>query len=168
MSERRPYVTLRVWTPRDASVTFVRQVAPVITDLTGRRAEAGRAGRGPAGGGPRTGDYPTGAWAPGESRGYHIGVEVPPADTGRRMLAARISLVATSPSGPPEVLGQGLVPVTWTEDEAGTTDTARLLATAADAAEEATGTVRLKKPSEAADERPLVTRSVRTVRMKKR
>jgi hypothetical protein len=100
-------VALRVWTPQHATVKFVKQVAPTVDDLTGRRAPSG----------PQAGDYPTGAWGPGESRDYHVGVEVTPAGVGQEMLAARVSLVAQSPSGA-EVLGQGLVRVIWTDDEA--------------------------------------------------
>jgi hypothetical protein len=100
-------VALRVWTPQHAVVRFVKQVAPALGDLTGRRAPSG----------PQAGDYPTGAWGPGESRDYHIGIEVNPADVGQEMLAARVSLVRSSPSGA-EVLGQGLVRAIWTDDEA--------------------------------------------------
>jgi hypothetical protein len=64
------------------------------------------------------GDYPTGAWGTGESRDYHLGVQVAAAGAvGQEMLAARVSLVAVSPSGP-EVLGQGLVKAIWTDEEA--------------------------------------------------
>ena len=64
-----------------------------------------------------------GAWGPGESRDYHIGIEVNPAGVGQEMLAARVSLVMSSPSGAAggprdEVLGQGLVRAIWTDDEA--------------------------------------------------
>jgi hypothetical protein len=100
-------VALRVWTPQGATVKFVKQVAPAVDDLTGRRAPSG----------PQSGDYPTGAWGPGESRDYHVGVEVTPAGVGQEMLAARVRLVADSPSGA-EVLGQGLVRAIWTDDEA--------------------------------------------------
>jgi hypothetical protein len=100
-------VALRVWTPQHATVKFVKQVAPTVDDLTGRRTPSG----------PQSGDYPTGAWGPGESRDYHVGVEVNPAGVGQEMLAARVSLVAGSPSGA-EVLGQGLVRALWTDDEA--------------------------------------------------
>lgn len=82
-------VALRVWTPANAVVKFVKQVAPALEDLTGRRAEAG----------PRAGDYPTGSWGD-ESRDYHVCVEVPAAAVGNEMLAARISLVL-----PPSVAG---------------------------------------------------------------
>jgi von Willebrand factor type A C-terminal domain/von Willebrand factor type A domain len=200
-------VALRVWTPQHATVRFVKQVAPAVDDLTGRRAPSG----------PQSGDYPTGAWGPGESRDYHVGVEVNPADVGKEMLAARVSLVASSPSGA-EVLGQGLVRALWTDDEAlstkinprvahytgqaelaaviqeglearkqgdeetataklgravalahqsGNEDTAKLLAKVVDVVDVETGTVRLKKKVDDADEMALDTRSTKTVRARK-
>jgi hypothetical protein len=100
-------VSLRVWTPQHATVKFVKQVAPAVEDLTGRRTQSGA----------QAGDYPTGAWGPGESRDYHVGVEVNPAGVGQEMLAARISLVTGTSAGA-EVLGQGLVRAIWTDDEA--------------------------------------------------
>jgi hypothetical protein len=107
MSKQLPDVLLRVWTPQLAELKFVKQVAPAIDDLTGRRTAVG----------PQAGEYPTGAWAPGESRDYHVAITVTPANPGQEMLAARVSLVASSPEGQ-QVLGQGLVRVTWTDDEA--------------------------------------------------
>lgn len=104
-------VALRLWTPQGARVKFVKQVAPTVEDLTGRRAEAG----------PRAGDYPTGSWGE-ESRDYHVCVEVPPAGVGQEMLAARVSLVLPSPGGEaPQVLSQGLVRAVWTDDLAAST-----------------------------------------------
>jgi hypothetical protein len=96
-------VALRVWTPQSAVVRFVKQVAPAVDDLTERRTQSG----------PQAGDYPTGAWGPGESRDYHVSVEVNPAGVGQEMLAARVSLISGS-----DVLGQGLVRAVWTDDEA--------------------------------------------------
>jgi hypothetical protein len=107
MSKQLPDVLLRVWTPQQAALKFVKQVAPAIDDLTSRRLASGA----------QAGDYPTGAWAPGESRDYHVAVTVNPAGLGQEMLAARVSLVASSPDGQ-QVLGQGLIRVTWTDDEA--------------------------------------------------
>jgi len=107
MSKQLPDVLLRVWTPQQAALKFIKQVAPAIDDLSRRRLTAGA----------QAGDYPTGAWAPGESRDYHVEVTVNPANPGQEMLAARVSLVASSPDGQ-QVLGQGLIRVTWTEDEA--------------------------------------------------
>jgi hypothetical protein len=107
MSKQLPDVMLRVWTPQQATAKFVKQVAPAIDDLTGRRSQTS----------PQVGEYPTGAWAPGESRDYHVGVQVNVGGVGQEMLAARVSLVASSPSGQ-QILGQGLIRATWTEDEA--------------------------------------------------
>jgi hypothetical protein len=207
MSKQLPDVSLRVWTPQQATVRFVKQVAPAIDDLTARRAQSGA----------QASDYPTGAWAPGESRDYHVGIQVNAANADQEMLAARVSLVASSADGQ-QVLGQGLIKATWTEDEelstrispgvahytgqaeladairdgleaskrgdgetatarlgravalahqAGNQDTAQLLAKVVDVVDEATGTVRLKKKVEAADEMALDTRSTKTVRVKK-
>ncbi|KPI18603.1 von Willebrand factor type A [Actinobacteria bacterium OK074] len=99
-------VALRLWTPVGTTIKFVKQVAPTVEDLTGRRTEAG----------PRAGDYPTGSWGD-ESRDYHVCVEVPVADLGREMLAARVSLVVPQPDGSVQNLGaQGLVRAVWTDD----------------------------------------------------
>jgi hypothetical protein len=95
-------VALRLWTPQGSTVKFVKQVEPSLVDLTERRTESA----------PRSGDYPTGAWGP-ESRDYHVCVQVPPAGVGDKMLAARVSLVA---SGSGEVLGKGQVIAVWTDD----------------------------------------------------
>jgi hypothetical protein len=104
-------VALRLWTPAGARIRFVKQVAPSVEDLTGRRGEAG----------PRAGDYPTGSWGD-ESRDYHVCVEVPPAEVGREMLAARVSLVVPRADGSAENLGaQGLVRAIWTDDPAAST-----------------------------------------------
>ncbi|HYB46880.1 MAG TPA: hypothetical protein VED20_05890, partial [Streptosporangiaceae bacterium] len=99
-------VALRVWTPQHAKVRFIRQVAPAVEDLTGRRTQAT----------PQAGDYPTGAWGT-ESRDYHLCVDVQPGRAGQEMLAARVSLNLHSASGP-QTLGQGLIRAIWTEDEA--------------------------------------------------
>ncbi|MFE7671951.1 VWA domain-containing protein [Streptomyces albidoflavus] len=100
-------VALRLWTPQGAEVTFVKQVAPSVNDLTARRSAAG----------PRAGDYPTGSWGD-ESRDYHVCVRVPAADVGREMLAARVSLVVPQPDGGATPLAQGLVRAVWTDDTA--------------------------------------------------
>jgi hypothetical protein len=200
-------VALRVWTPQHAAVRFMKQVAPEVADLTGRRAQSG----------PQAGDYPTGAWGPGESRDYHLGIRVTAAGVGQEMLAARVSLVTGEPPAP-EVLGQALVRAIWTSDEAlstrinahiahytgqaelaqviqeglearkrgdedtataklgravalaeqsGNEDTAKLLAKVVDVVDAATGTVRLKKTVNDADEMALDTRSTKTVRTRK-
>ncbi|MET8075604.1 VWA domain-containing protein [Streptomyces sp. NPDC005303] len=99
-------VALRVWTPVGTAIKFVKQVAPTVEELTDRRTEAG----------PRAGDYPTGSWGD-ESRDYHVCVEVPAANIGQEMLAARVSLVVPQPDGSTQNLGaQGLVRAVWTDD----------------------------------------------------
>ena len=99
-------VALRVWTPQHATVRFVRQVAPAVEDLTARCTKAT----------PQAGDYPAGAWGT-ESRDYHLCVDVEPGRAGQEMLAARVSLMLSTASGP-QTLGQGLIRAIWTEDEA--------------------------------------------------
>jgi hypothetical protein len=196
-------VAVRVWTPQSAQTKFVRQVAPTVNDLTGRRTQSS----------PQAGDYPTGAWAGGESRDYHVCVEVSAAAIGQEMLAARVSLMVGD-----QAQGQGLVRALWTDDEAlstrinsnvahytgqaelaqaiqdglearktgdeelatarlgravalaqesGNDDTAKLLAKVVDVVDAASGTVRLKKKVDDADEMALDTRSTKTVRTKK-
>lgn len=81
-------VALRLWTPVGVEIRYVKQVAPTVQALTGRRTEVG----------PRAGDYPTGSWGD-ESRDYHLCVQVPEAGIGQEMLAARVSLVLPGPAG---------------------------------------------------------------------
>ncbi|WP_409237342.1 vWA domain-containing protein [Streptomyces sp. PA5.6] len=103
-------VSLRLWTPVGVEIKFVKQVAPTVEELTGRRTEAG----------PRAGDYPTGSWGD-ESRDYHICVQVPGAELGQEMLAARVSLVVPQEDGSAQTLSQGLVRAVWTDDMAAST-----------------------------------------------
>lgn len=99
-------VRLRIWTPKGATIRFVKQVAPTVVDLTDRRAV-------PDPEKPLIGEYPTGSWGT-ESRDYHVCVEVRPGQVGDEMLAGRVSLVG--PDGTP--LGQGLIRAIWTDDTA--------------------------------------------------
>ncbi|WP_392670552.1 VWA domain-containing protein [Streptomyces sp. LN785] len=105
-------VALRLWTPVGVEIKFVKQVAPMVAELTDRRTGAG----------PRAGDYPTGSWGD-ESRDYHVCVQVPEAGIGQEMLAARVSLILPDPSGAaaPQTLSQGLVRAVWTDDMAAST-----------------------------------------------
>ncbi|MFD9868238.1 VWA domain-containing protein [Streptomyces niveus] len=98
-------VALRLWTPVGVEIKFVKQVAPTVEDLTGRRTEANA----------RAGDYPTGSWGD-ESRDYHVCVQVPEAGVGQEMLAARVSLILPAADGTSQVLSQGLVRAVWTDD----------------------------------------------------
>ncbi|NJP68343.1 VWA domain-containing protein [Streptomyces spiramenti] len=87
-------VALRLWTPAGATPVFVKQVAPAVEDLTGRRADAG----------PGTGDYPVGSWGV-ESRDYHLCLRVPGGDVGQDLLVGRVSLVTHDPYGAVVTLG---------------------------------------------------------------
>ena len=207
MSKHLPDVLLRVWTPQHAE-DEVRQAG---------RARHRRPHRPPGAVRPAGGRLPDRRLGAGGERDYHVGIEVKPAFIGQQMLAARVSLVASSPEGE-QVLGKGLIQVTWTDDEAlstrlnprvasytgqaelaaaiqdglearqqgdeetatarlgravalaheaGNDATARLLSKVVDVLDEATGTVRLKKKVDAADEMALDTRSTKTVRVTK-
>ncbi|MGC5342408.1 vWA domain-containing protein [Streptomyces sp. DT171] len=104
-------VALRLWTPVGVEIQFVKQVAPTVVDLTGRRSDAG----------PQAGDYPTGSWGD-ESRDYHVCVRVPQAGIGHEMLAVRVSLILPDPAGgTPTTLSHGLVRAVWTNDMAAST-----------------------------------------------
>ena len=201
-------VALRVWTPQDARLRFVKQVVPSLEDLSGKRAAAGS----------QTGDYPTGAWGE-ESREYHLFVEVPAKGMGQRLRAAWVKLVAPGADGTAdEVLASANVLAEWTDDEAKSTQingrvadhtnqqelasaiqeglqarrdgdldsaTARLgravalahvsgndaiaarLGKVVDVLDPVTGTVKLKKHVEKADEMSLDTQSTKTVRTRK-
>ena len=193
-------VQLKVWTPVNSTVRFVKQVRPDITDLTGKRTEDG----------PRAGRYPLGSWG-SENRDYHVCVDVNPGAAGDEMLAARVSVVEGD-----DVLTQCLVRAVWTDDtalstrinrqvasytgqaeladaiqagiearkagddrtatikfgraaqlarETGNTAIEEQLGKVVDIEDAVTGTVRLKRKVEAADEMALDTRSTKTVRV---
>ena len=95
-------VQLKVWTPVNSTVRFVKQVEPQVADLTGKRVEDG----------PRAGRYPLGSWGQ-ESRDYHICVDVPAGASGDEMLAARVHIM----EGDTEH-ARCLVRAVWTDDSA--------------------------------------------------
>ncbi|GAA4586403.1 hypothetical protein BJY16_007900 [Actinoplanes octamycinicus] len=193
-------VQLKVWTPVNASVRFVKQVEPQVMDLTGKRVEDG----------PRAGRYPLGSWGQ-ESRDYHVCIDVPAGKAGDEMLAARVSVVEGD-----TVHAQSLVRAVWTEDtalstrinrqvahytgqaelaqtiqegiaareagdertatikfgraaqlahESGNKATEDLLSKVVEIEDAATGTVRLRRKVNAADEMALDTQSTKTVRV---
>ncbi|WIM93758.1 VWA domain-containing protein [Actinoplanes oblitus] len=193
-------VQLKVWTPVNATVRFVKQVEPQVMDLTGKRVEDG----------PRAGRYPLGSWGQ-ESRDYHVCIDVPSGKAGDEMLAARISVVEGD-----TVHAQSLVRAVWTEDtalstrinrqvahytgqaelaqtiqdgiaareagdertatikfgraaqlahESGNKATEELLSKVVEIEDAATGTVRLRRKVNAADEMALDTQSTKTVRV---
>jgi uncharacterized protein YegL len=93
---------LRVWAPQGARVLFVRQVAPQVEDLTGRRTDVN----------PLTGAYPTGAWSD-ETREYHVAVRLAARPVGADQAAARVQV---SIGG--KAMSQGLIKAVWSADEA--------------------------------------------------
>jgi hypothetical protein len=95
-------VALRVKTPSSVRVSFVKQVAPTVEDLTGLGAQVD----------DQTADYPTGAWGSNESRDYHVCVLVPAQAIGEEMLAARMSLMVGD-----EVRAKSSLRAIWTDDE---------------------------------------------------
>ncbi|MFI7603096.1 VWA domain-containing protein [Actinoplanes sp. NPDC049681] len=193
-------VQLKVWTPVNSTIRFVKQVEPQVVDLSGKRTEDG----------PRAGRYPLGSWG-SESRDYHVCVDVTAGAAGDEMLAARVSVVEGD-----VVHAQCLVRAVWTDDtalstrinrqvahytgqaeladaiqagiearkagddrtatlkfgraaqlahESGNKATEELLATVVEIEDAATGTVRLRRKVDAADEMALDTRSTKTVRV---
>ena len=96
---------LRFWAPQGAEVMFVRQVAPTIEDLTNRATQVSALIR----------DFPTGSWGD-EQRDYHVAVRVPAKPLGAEQLAARVQLMVDD-----EIVAQGLVRATWSDDSTLTT-----------------------------------------------
>ncbi len=99
-------VRLKIWAPKGSTVRYVKQVAPAIEDLTDSATQEG----------PLVRAYSTGAWGGGESRDYHVCVDVPPGEVGQEKLAARVMLDVDG-----QEISQGLVRAIWTEDSALTT-----------------------------------------------
>jgi hypothetical protein len=100
MSRGVPDARLRVWVPQGSEVQFVRQVAPVVEDITARGVQIS----------PLVREFPTGAWGD-ESRDYHVAVRVPTAPVGSERLAARVEVVVND-----QVLAKGLVKAIWSTD----------------------------------------------------
>ncbi|GIH73993.1 vWA domain-containing protein [Planobispora longispora] len=196
-------VALRIWTPQNGRVRYLKQVSPTLADLTGMRAPVDQL----------TGDYPTGAWG-AETRVYHLCVEVAPGTVGQEIRGAWVRLVVP---GGGEILARGNVLAQWTDDlalstrvspgvahytgqaelfdliqeglsaraagdldtatarlgraralaeQSGNDETARLLAKVVEI-DPGTGTARLRRSVDKADEIALDTGSVRTARMRR-
>ncbi len=105
LAKRIPNVTLRIWTPRGAEVTLLKQLEPILTDLNG--TDVDDAGQ--------TREYPLGAWGD-EARDYHLGVKLEPGEVEDEVCACRFSLVVDG-----EVVGESRVTVEWTDDVARST-----------------------------------------------
>ncbi|GAA5079286.1 hypothetical protein HNP84_009868 [Thermocatellispora tengchongensis] len=100
-------VALRIWTPQNATMTYIKQVSPALEDLTARGTPSG----------PQARDYPTGSWG-SETREYHICVQVPPGVVGQEMRAAWVKLVVPETG---EQLAAGNVLAQWSDDYAQST-----------------------------------------------
>lgn len=105
-------VRLRLWTPQGATLAFVKQVNPTIEDLTSKAKVIS----------PQVREYMTGAWAAGESRDFHVALDVKPGKVNDEMLAARPSIVfleSTSAgwSEKEEKAPEARLFATWTEDD---------------------------------------------------
>ena len=99
-------VELTLWTPAGAVIRYVKQVTPVLRDLTDSRIPADAV---------RTVGFPTGAWGE-EERTFHICVEVEPGALGQEKLAGRVQLTARGPEAV-ESLGEGKIRAVWVDDE---------------------------------------------------
>ncbi|MFD7787878.1 serine/threonine-protein kinase [Streptomyces nojiriensis] len=95
-------LALRVVMPGGGQVRFVKQLTPSVDDLTGRGYQAG----------PGTGEYPV-ELPDGESRDYHLRLELPPGSRADEVVAAEVSIVALPPSGDGRTLARLPVPVRW-------------------------------------------------------
>ncbi len=96
--------SLRLWTPRGASLVVLRERAPSIRDLRGRAIRLD----------DRTVECAAGRWTDG-AREYELVIALPPGRPGDDMLAARVRVVAGG-----VVVGRALIAVSWTDDEAAT------------------------------------------------
>jgi hypothetical protein len=112
MGKQVAEVNLRLWSPQGSQISFLKQVAPEVSDLTATRVSVN----------PLTGDYATGAWGE-ESRDYHLAVKVNAGGIGDEMLAGRVTLMVDG-----QASGQGLVKAIWTDDTARSTKINRQVA----------------------------------------
>jgi hypothetical protein len=105
-------VRLRIWTPQGAQVVFVKQASPTLEDMTARARAVT----------PQVREYMTGAWGPGESRDFHVAIDVKPGNVGEEMLAARPSIAWLEAAGTgweekEEKPAAARVFATWTADD---------------------------------------------------
>lgn len=104
-------VRLRLWTPQGSRLVFVKQVNPTIEVLTDRAVEVT----------PQLRDYFTGAWSAGETRDFHIILDVRAGQPGDEMLALRPSVTYEVSSGAAwqtveDKCPNGRVFANWTDD----------------------------------------------------
>jgi hypothetical protein len=95
-------VALRLWSPKGATIEFLKQVSPNIDNLTAKAVTVDAL----------TDDFPLGAWAGEESRDYHLRVKIPAGGVGDERLGARVMLALDGQAEP-----IALVRAVWTNDE---------------------------------------------------
>jgi hypothetical protein len=108
-------VRFRLWTPQGATIAFVKQVNPTIEDLTAKARELS----------PQVREYMTGSWGGGETRDFHVTVDVKPGKAGEEMLAARPSVAyfeaVAAPGGgwseKEDKAAEARIFATWTADD---------------------------------------------------
>jgi hypothetical protein len=105
-------VRVRLWTPQGASIGFVKQVNPTIEELTAKGRDVSAQVR----------EYMTGSWAGGETRDFHVTVDVKAGKVGDEMLAARpsVAYAESTASGwveKEDKAAEARIFATWTADE---------------------------------------------------
>jgi flavin-binding protein dodecin len=105
-------VRFRLWLPQGATVGFVKQVNPTIEDMTTKAREVSA----------QVHDYMTGSWGGGETRDFHVTVDVKAGKAGEEMLAGRPSVVylESGPSGwveKEDKAPEARIFATWSADE---------------------------------------------------
>lgn len=93
--------SLRLWTPRGASVAVVRERAPALCDLRERAVRVDS----------RTIACAAGRWTDG-AREYELVIALPPGRDGDAIRAARLTVIVDG-----EIAGRVPIPVTWTDDD---------------------------------------------------
>jgi hypothetical protein len=109
---------LRLWTPRGATVSVLREIAPMTRDLLRNDGIALD---------ERTTQYDAGRWT-GGARAYELAVEVPARAAGDRMLAVRVTVVVDG-----QIAGRAPIAVEWTCTEPLTAPAAGPAASSCDA-----------------------------------
>lgn len=103
MSKQVTNVALRLWTPKGSTIQFVKQVSPSLENMTDKAVAVDALSK----------DYPLGSWADGESRDYHVRIQIPTGAIGDERLAARVMLAVNGQAEP-----VALVRAIWTNDDA--------------------------------------------------
>ena len=101
--DEQSQLDLRLWTPLGASVLSVRQVEPVMRDLTGNRAMVTE----------QVGGYPLGSFG-SKPIACLLDIEIEPDEIGCEIRAMRTELVHHETS---DVLATASVVVEWTDDD---------------------------------------------------